>query len=108
VKKLVIIFIVLLLTLQLLVVSCRTKDAEPSAEESIPPETEATGVEGEEEDSVTITPIEVTSVEVTPALVLPGQEATVEADIANRGEAKSTHTVTLAVNSVEMDTRLVT
>ena len=49
--------------------------------------------------------LEVSSLEVTPAVVLPGQEATVEADVANVGRAKATLTTTLTVNGVEMDTR---
>ena len=52
--------------------------------------------------------LEVSFLEVTPPLVLPGQEATVEADVANVGRAKGTLTTTLAVNGVEMDTRVVT
>ncbi len=52
--------------------------------------------------------LKVSSLEVTPTLVLPGQEATVEADIANLGEAEGTLNVTLTVNGVEMDTRAVT
>ena len=52
--------------------------------------------------------LEVTSLAVTPILVLPGQQAKVEADIANVSEVKGTVTVTLAVNGVETDTRPVT
>ncbi len=52
--------------------------------------------------------LEVSSLEVTPTLVLPGQEAKVEADVANVGEVKGTVTATLAVNGVETDTRPVT
>ena len=52
--------------------------------------------------------LQVGSLKVTPALVLPGQEATVEADVANVGEAKGSLTTTLRVNGVEMDTRAVT
>jgi len=52
--------------------------------------------------------LEVSSLDVTPALVLPGQEAKVEAGVANVGEGKGTLTVTLAVNGVETDTRLMT
>ena len=52
--------------------------------------------------------LEVRSLQVTPALVLPGQEATVEVDVANVGEVKGTVTATLTVNGVETDTRPVT
>jgi oligopeptide transport system substrate-binding protein len=52
--------------------------------------------------------IEVTSLDVSPTLVLPGQQAKVEADVANVSEAKGTVTATLAVNGVETDTRPVT
>ena len=51
---------------------------------------------------------EVSSPVVTPTLVLPGQEATVQANITNVGEAKGSLTTTLRVNGVEMDTRSVT
>ncbi|TET41670.1 MAG: hypothetical protein E3J66_04970, partial [Dehalococcoidia bacterium] len=96
-KKILWLGLSFLLVAALVLASCGPAEEEGEQEE-----------EEEEEASVTITPIEVTSVEVTPALVLPGQEATVEADIANTGETKGTHTATLAVNGVEMDTRLVT
>ena len=52
--------------------------------------------------------LEVSSLLVTPTLVLPGQEATVEADIANVGEVQGTLTATLTGNGGETDTRPVT
>ncbi len=52
--------------------------------------------------------LEVSSLEVTPELVLPGQEATVEAGVTNVGEVKGTFMTTLAVNGIETDTRPVT
>ncbi len=50
---------------------------------------------------------EVSSLVLTPSLVLPGQEAIVEADITNVGEVEGTHTAILTVNGVETDTRVV-
>jgi oligopeptide transport system substrate-binding protein len=45
---------------------------------------------------------------VTPALVLQGQTAAVEADVTNIGEVKGAVPAMLTVNGVESDTRLVT
>ncbi|MBI4284671.1 MAG: hypothetical protein HY670_02065 [Chloroflexi bacterium] len=44
-------------------------------------------------------------VKVTPALVFPGQTATVEAEVTNAGEVKGNLTASLRVNNVEVDTR---
>ena len=52
--------------------------------------------------------IQASFLEVMPALVLPGQEATVEAEVTNVGDIQATLTATLTVNGVEMDTRTVT
>ena len=76
---------------------------------------EAVGVHTVELDGLTATvtvlqppELEVNSLKVTPTLVLPGQEATVEADVTNVGEVEFAGTVSLAVNGFETDTRLVT
>ena len=52
--------------------------------------------------------LEVSSLVVTPALVLPGQEAIVEADIANIGEVDGTLEAILKVNGVDTDSRILT
>lgn len=52
--------------------------------------------------------LEVSSLAVTPTLVLPGQEATVEADITNVGEVEGTLEAILKVNGVDTDSRIVT
>jgi len=68
----------------------------------------ATVVKEEEETALKPAEFEVNSLEVTPLLILPGQEATVEADVANVGDVEGTLTTTLTVNGVETDTRLLT
>ncbi|UCH43479.1 MAG: hypothetical protein JSW16_02755, partial [Dehalococcoidales bacterium] len=50
--------------------------------------------------------LEVSSLVVTPALVLPGQEAAVEADITNVGEVEGTLEAILKVNGVDTDSRV--
>jgi len=52
--------------------------------------------------------LEVSSLEVTPVLTLPGKETTVESDVTNMGEVEGSGTITLKVNDVEIDTRTVT
>lgn len=52
--------------------------------------------------------LEVSSLVVTPALVLPGQEAIVEVDIANIGEVDGTLEAILKVNGVDTDSRILT
>lgn len=57
---------------------------------------------------VTSAEFEISALAVTPSLVLPGEEATVEVDIANSGKEEGTLEAILTINGVETDTRPVT
>ncbi len=52
--------------------------------------------------------LEASSLVVSPTLVLPGQEAMVEANITNVGEAEGTLETILKVNGVDTDSRMLT
>jgi oligopeptide transport system substrate-binding protein len=51
--------------------------------------------------------IQVNSIKVTPQLVFPGQETTVEADVTNSGEVKGNIPVALKINGEESDSQMV-
>jgi len=52
--------------------------------------------------------LESSSLSVTPSLVLPGQESSIEAEVTNVGDVSGTFSVTLNVNGVETDSQQVT
>lgn len=67
-------------------------------------------IAGANKDVIALKPasLEVLSLNVSPALVLPGQKATAEAEVANAGEINGPVTAVLAVNGVATDSRVVT
>ncbi|MFC1908262.1 ABC transporter substrate-binding protein [Chloroflexota bacterium] len=90
----------ILLVLSLVLAPACKQQPEPAPTPTVPPSpAPAPVVSGE---------FEISALTVTPSLVLPGEEATVEVDIANSGKVEGTLEAVLAINGVEMDTQPVT